>query len=49
MISKREYLKLLNTYPTALIQRSAANPTLYMTRVQVLLHYVALRRRGVSL
>ena len=47
MITKREYLDLLKTYPTALIQRSAANPTIYMSRVQVLLHYVVLRNRGV--
>ena len=48
MITKREYLNLLNTYPTALIQRSAANPTKYMSRIQVLLHYVVLRNRGIK-
>jgi hypothetical protein len=47
MITKREYLDILKTLPTATIQRSAANPTIYMSRVQVLLHYVVLRSRGV--
>lgn len=49
MITKQEYLEILLGLPTATIQRSAANPTIYMTRVHVLLHYVVLRRRGVML
>jgi hypothetical protein len=48
MITKQEYLEILLGLPTATIERSAANPTIYMTRVHVLLHYVALRRRGVT-
>jgi hypothetical protein len=30
------------------IKLSAANPSAYMTRTHILLHYVALRRLGVS-
>lgn len=30
------------------IKGSAANPSAHMTRTQVLLHYVALRRLGVA-
>ena len=48
MITKREYLEILNTLPTTTIQRSAANPTIYMSRVHVLLHYVVLRNRGIK-
>lgn len=47
-MTKKEYLRLiLSLLRPDEIKLSAANPTQYMTKTQVLLHYVALRRLGV--
>ena len=47
MTKKHQYLDaLLRLMTPAEIRASAANPTRYMTRTHVLLHYVALRRLG---
>ena len=49
-MSKKEYLSLiLSLLRPDEIRVSAANPTQYMTKTHVLLHYVALRRLGVNL
>jgi hypothetical protein len=46
-MTKREYLAcLLRLLTPEQIALSAANPTAYMSRTHVLLHYVALRRLG---
>jgi hypothetical protein len=46
-MTKREYLAcLLRLLTPEQIVLSAANPTAYMSRTHVLLHYVALRRLG---
>jgi hypothetical protein len=48
-MSKKEYLALiLSLLRPDEIKLSAANPTQYMTKTHVLLHYVALRRLGVN-
>jgi len=47
MTKKHQYLNaLLRLMTPDQIRNSAANPTRYMTRTHVLLHYVALRRLG---
>ena len=44
-MSRREYLAaLLRLMKPDEIRRSAENPTAYMSRTHILLHYVALRR-----
>lgn len=48
-MKKQKYLALLLTIPVHIIIKSAANPNRFMTRTDVLLHYVALRRLGVKL
>lgn len=49
-MSKKEYLALiLSLLRPDEIKLSAANPTQYMTKTHVLLHYVALRRLGINL
>jgi len=48
-MTKKEYLALiLSLLRPDEIRLSAANPTQYMTKTHVLLHYVALRRLGVN-
>jgi hypothetical protein len=48
-MKKQKYLAILLTIPVHTIIKSAANPNRFMTRTDVLLHYVALRRLGVKL
>lgn len=44
-MTRREYLNhLLRLMPPDEIRRSAENPSAYMSRTHVLLHYVALRQ-----
>lgn len=44
-MKRREYLNhLLRLMPPDEIRRSAENPSAYMSRTHVLLHYVALRQ-----
>jgi hypothetical protein len=46
-MKRRQYLNALLRLMTAdEIRRSAENPSAYMSRIHVLLHYVALRRLG---
>jgi hypothetical protein len=46
-MTRSKYLSLLIGLLTVNeIKRSAANPTPYMSKTQVMLHYVALRRLG---
>jgi len=45
-VKKQTMLKALLNCSPAWIKASAANPNKYMTRMDVLLHYVALRRMG---
>ena len=47
MTKKQGYLKALNQFDSAWILKSAKNPNKYMTKIQVLLHYIVLRNRGV--
>lgn len=44
--SKRAQLDFMLTLTVDLLRRSAANPNGYMTRMDIALHYVALRRLG---
>jgi hypothetical protein len=48
MLKRSYYLNLLMAHTPEWIAASAANPTAYMTKTDILLHYVALRRLGVS-
>ena len=44
-MKRRQYLQdLLRLMPADKIQRSAENPTAYMSRTHILLHYIALRK-----
>lgn len=48
-MSKKEYLSLiLSLLRPDEIRLSAVNPTQYMTKTHVLMHYVALRRLGAN-
>lgn len=47
MNTKAHYLRLLLTMPADWIAASAADPGPYMTRTQVRLHWIALRRLGL--
>ena len=48
-MTRSEYLSaLLRLLTPAEITRSAANPSAYMSKTHVLLHYVALRRLGMT-
>ena len=47
-MSRSEYLsKLIELLTVDQIKLSAATPTPYMSKAQIALHYVALRRLGV--
>ena len=46
MNKKQAYIKALREQKSKWILDSAQNPNRYMTRTQVLLHYVVLRQRG---
>jgi hypothetical protein len=47
-MKKRQYLALLLEIMTAdEIKRSALSPTPYMTKMHILLHWLALRKMGV--
>ena len=49
-MTRSQYLSaLLRLLTVSEIKGSAANPTAHMSRTHVLLHYVALRRLGVTL
>jgi hypothetical protein len=49
MMKRQEYLSaLMRLMRPDEIKRSAAQPSAYMTRTHILLHYVALRRLGVK-
>jgi hypothetical protein len=43
-MKKQAYIKALQDQPLAWVKLSAANPNKFMTRIQVLLHYVLIRR-----
>ena len=45
---KQRYLRALEQYDSAWILRSAQNPNGYMTKVNILLHYIVLRNRGLA-
>lgn len=48
-MTRSEYLShLVRLLTVDQIKLSAANPTAFMTKTQVALHYVALRRLGAS-
>jgi len=47
MSTKAHYLRLLLTMPADWIAASAADPGPHMTRTQVRLHLIALRRLGL--
>lgn len=47
MTTKAQYLRLLLTMPADWIAASAADPGPHMTRTQVRLHFLALRRLGL--
>jgi hypothetical protein len=48
-MTKSEYLSLLlSLLRPEEIKLSASNPTKHMTKTHILLHYVALRRLGVT-
>ena len=46
MTKKKAYLTLLCSMPTKQIEDSLQSPTDYMTPVHIVLHKIALRRRG---
>ena len=46
MTKKKAYLTLLCSMPTKQIEDSLQRPTDYMTPVHIVLHQIALRRRG---
>jgi len=47
-MKKQQYIKdLIRLFTPEEIKLSAANPTPYMSRIHILLHYVALRRMEV--
>lgn len=43
-MKKQKYLKALLDQPLAWVKLSAANPNKFMTRMDILLHYVVIRR-----
>lgn len=47
MTKHQIYTKALQNQPSDWILKSAQNPNAFMTRFQVMLHYVVLRQRGV--
>jgi len=47
MTKKQSYIKALNQFDSAWILKSARNPSKYMTKIHVLLHYIVLRNRGL--
>jgi len=46
MTKKQHYLQTLRTYDSDWILSSARNPSPYMTRTMVLLHFLILKERG---
>jgi hypothetical protein len=46
MTKKQNYLKTLRNYDSDWILASARNPSAYMTKTQVLLHFLILKERG---
>lgn len=47
-MKKQQYIKdLVRLFTPEQIKQSAKNPTPYMTRTHIQLHYVALRRMGM--
>jgi hypothetical protein len=49
MTAKQKYKSLLQTVPTEFIIESVLNPTEYMTKIHIALHYIVLRERGFKL
>lgn len=47
MTKHNQTMRALRNQPTKWIKQSAENPNQYMTRFNVLMHYVVLRERGV--
>ncbi|MFZ4380036.1 MAG: hypothetical protein ACOYN1_09790 [Polynucleobacter sp.] len=47
MNKKQKYLNALNQFDSAWILKSAKNPNKYMTKIDVLLHYIVLKNRGL--
>ncbi len=45
-MKKREYLEACLRQPVDWLRQSATNPSKTMTRSHVLIHYVAIRRKG---
>ena len=45
-MKRREYLALCMTMPIEWLRKSAATPSVYMTRCDVALHLIAIRRKG---
>jgi hypothetical protein len=48
MNKKQNYLQALEQFDSAWILKSATNPTTFMTKTHVLLHYIVLRKRGLK-
>lgn len=48
MTRKRQYLAALSQQPTVWLIASARNPSPYMTRIDIALHYIVLRDRGIA-
>jgi hypothetical protein len=46
MTQKQKYLTALDQFDSAWILKSAEHPNKYMSKTQVLLHYIVLRNRG---
>lgn len=47
MTKHKAYVRALQNQPSDWILKSAQNPNAFMTKFDVLLHYVVLRQRGV--
>jgi hypothetical protein len=48
MSKKQKYLKALEQFNSAWILKSAKNPNAFMSKTQVLLHYIVLKNRGLK-
>ena len=46
MTKKQEYLQALNRRSSEWIKLSAKNPSRFMTKTHIALHYIVLRRRN---
>jgi hypothetical protein len=46
-MTKRKYFNILMQMPVEWLKKSAATPSTYMTRMDVALHFLAIRQKSV--